>query len=142
MQNLSSLDLRPEQIAKMTVAYLTIADQSSSFVALLGLAGLAVSLAMQGVVENLAGSIIILGTHPFEVGDAVEVDGVTGSVKEIRVMNTKMESFDGKEIYIPNSVRFIASDAFEGCRKIVCKGQEGSYAQKYCEENGIKFVAE
>ena len=47
-----------------------------------------------------------------------------------------------KEIYIPNSVRFIASDAFEGCRKIVCKGQEGSYAQKYCEENGIKFVAE
>ena len=44
----------------------------TSFVALLGLAGLAVSLAMQGVVENLAGSIIILGTHPFEVGAAVE----------------------------------------------------------------------
>ena len=80
----------------------------TSFVTLLGLAGLAVSLAMQGVVENLAGSIIILGTHPFEVGDAVEVDSVTGIVKEIRVMNTKLESFDGKEIYIPNSKLYTA----------------------------------
>ena len=80
----------------------------TSFVTVIGLAGLAVSLAMQGVVENFAGSIIILGTHPFEVGDAVEVDTVTGVVKEIRIMSTRLESFDGKAIYIPNSKLYTA----------------------------------
>ncbi len=75
----------------------------TSFVTLLGLAGLAISLALQGVLENLAGGVILLASQPFRVGEAVETDGMIGIVRDIRLMNTRLESFDGKHIYIPNS---------------------------------------
>ena len=75
----------------------------TSFITLLGLAGLAVSLALQGVLENFAGGIILLSSQPFRIGDVVETDSISGTVKDIRLMNTLLESFDGKNIYIPNS---------------------------------------
>ena len=75
----------------------------TSFIALLSLAGLAVSLALQGILNNMASGFIVLGSHPFEVGDVIEHDGVTGTVREIRVLHTRVETFDGKMVYIPNS---------------------------------------
>ena len=75
----------------------------TSFIALLSLAGLAISLALQGILSNLASGMIVLGSHPFDVGDVIEHDGMSGTVREIRMMHTVMESFDGKVIYIPNS---------------------------------------
>ena len=75
----------------------------TSFLALLGLAGLAVSLALQSVLNNLAGGFIILSSHPFEVGHFVEHDGISGTVAEIRLQHTRLETPDGKMIYIPNS---------------------------------------
>lgn len=80
----------------------------TSFVTLIGLAGLALSLAIQGVLNNLAGGLIILGSKPFKVGDFVEADGVIGTVRDIRMMNTQLESIDGKGIYIPNSRLYTA----------------------------------
>ena len=75
----------------------------TSFVTLLGLAGLAVSLALQGVLSNLAGGFIIVSIHPYEVGHFIEHDGVSGTVREIRMQHTRLETPDGKMIYIPNS---------------------------------------
>lgn len=75
----------------------------TSFITLLGLAGLAVSLALQGVLGNLAGGFIILGSHPFEVGHFIEHDSVTGTVREIRMLHTRLETPDGRMVYVPNS---------------------------------------
>ena len=75
----------------------------TSFVTLLGLAGLAVSLALQGVLSNLAGGFIILSSHPYVVGHFIEHEGVSGTVREIRMQHTRLETPDGKMIYIPNS---------------------------------------
>ena len=74
-----------------------------SFVTLLGLIGLAVSLALQGVLSNLAGGFILLASHPFNVGDYIEHNSLSGTVKEIRMLHTRLETPDGKMVYIPNS---------------------------------------
>ena len=81
----------------------TIGIPVTSFVTLLGIAGLAVSLALQGVLSNLAGGFIILSTHPFALGHFIEHEGVTGTVREINMQHTRLETPDGKMIYIPNS---------------------------------------
>ena len=75
----------------------------TSFVALISLAGLAVSLALQGILSNLAGGFLILAGHPFEVGDFVEYDGITGTVREIRMQHTLIETLDCLMVYVPNS---------------------------------------
>jgi len=75
----------------------------TSFLALLSLAGLAVSLALQNVLSNLASGIIVLGSRPFEVGHVIEHEGITGTVREIRVLHTRIETFDGKMALVPNS---------------------------------------
>ncbi len=76
----------------------------TSFVTLLGLAGLAVSLALQGILSNLASGFIILTSHPFEAGHFIEQEGFTGTVQEIRMLHTRLLTPDGKMIYVPNSV--------------------------------------
>ncbi|MBQ8073449.1 MAG: mechanosensitive ion channel family protein [Clostridia bacterium] len=75
----------------------------TSFLALLSLVGLAVSLAVQNILSNLAGGILVLGSHPFETGDVIEHDGIAGTVREIRVLHTRVETFDGRMAFIPNS---------------------------------------
>ncbi|MBR6029807.1 MAG: mechanosensitive ion channel family protein [Clostridia bacterium] len=75
----------------------------TSFVALLSIVGIAVSLAVQGTLSNVVGGIIILASHPFSVGDFVEQDGFTGTVKEIGLLHTRMQTPDGRLIYVPNA---------------------------------------
>jgi small conductance mechanosensitive channel len=74
----------------------------TSFIAVLGAAGLAIGLALQGTLQNFAGGVVILLLKPFKVGDVVEVKGYLGTVKEIRIFYTIINSFDKKVIYIPN----------------------------------------
>ena len=76
----------------------------TSFITLLGLAGLAVSLALQGILSNLASGFIILSSRPFETGHFIEQEGFTGTVQEIRMLHTRILTPDGKMIYVPNSV--------------------------------------
>ncbi len=75
----------------------------SAWLAGLGIAGLAVSLAAQDSIKNLFGSVTILLDHPFRLGDFVAFDGKTGSVEEIGFRSTRLRTVDGHLVTIPNS---------------------------------------
>lgn len=74
----------------------------SSVITILGAAGLAASLALQNCLTNLCGGFIILFSKPFSAGDTVELDGTVGTVEAIGILYTKLNTFDGKTILIPN----------------------------------------
>lgn len=76
---------------------------TTSLIALLSVAGLAVSLALQSTLSNLAGGITLLVTKPFQVGDYVEADGVSGTISAIDLAYTTFVTVDNKEIFVPNS---------------------------------------
>ncbi len=76
--------------------------ETTSFIAVLGAAGLAVGLALQGSLANFAGGVLILLFKPFKVGDVIETQGFTGVVQSIQIFNTIMNTFDNKKIIIPN----------------------------------------
>lgn len=75
----------------------------TSIIALLSVAGLAVSLALQNTLSNLAGGIMLLVTKPFQVGDYVEADGVGGTIAAVDLSYTTFVTVDNKEIFVPNS---------------------------------------
>ena len=74
----------------------------TSFIAVIGAAGLAIGLALQGTLQNFAGGVIILFLKPFSVGDVIDVKGYLGIVKEIQIFYTILHTFDKKVVYIPN----------------------------------------
>jgi small conductance mechanosensitive channel len=76
--------------------------ETTSFVAVIGSAGLAVGLALQGSLSNFAGSVLILIFKPFKVGDIIQAQGQIGTVKEIQAFNTILLSPDNKVIILPN----------------------------------------
>jgi len=76
--------------------------QSSSLVAVFCAAGLAVGLALQGSLSNFAGGVLILVFKPFKVGDYIEAQGVSGTVKEITIFTTKINTFGNQSAIIPN----------------------------------------
>lgn len=75
---------------------------TTSFIAVLGAAGLAIGLALQGSLANFAGGVLILVSKPFRVGDAIEAQGFLGTVAEIQVLYTVINTFDGRRVVIPN----------------------------------------
>lgn len=75
---------------------------TTSFVTILGAAGLAVGLALQGSLSNFAGGVLILIFKPYRVGDTIETQGQSGSVKEIQIFNTILLTPDLKTIILPN----------------------------------------
>ncbi|NWN90127.1 mechanosensitive ion channel [Marinobacter adhaerens] len=75
---------------------------TTSFVALVGAAGLAVGLALQGSLANFAGGVLILIFKPFKVGDTIEAQGFLGAVDEISILYTIVNTFDNRRIVIPN----------------------------------------
>lgn len=75
---------------------------TTSFVAIIGAAGLAVGLALQGSLANFAGGVLILLFKPFKVGEVVETQGYIGKVHEIRIFETILKTFDNKTVIIPN----------------------------------------
>jgi small conductance mechanosensitive channel len=76
--------------------------ETTSFAAILASAGLAIGLALQGSLANFAGGILIIIFKPIKIGDFIEAQGVSGSVKEIEIFTTKLNTTDNKEIIIPN----------------------------------------
>lgn len=76
--------------------------KTSSLVAMLGAAGLAIGLALQGSLANFAGGVLILLFKPFKVGDFISAQGVDGTVKEISIFNTKLNTFGNQLAIIPN----------------------------------------
>ena len=77
--------------------------QTASIVALLGAAGLAVGLALQGTLTNLAAGVMLLLFRPYKVGDFIEAADRFGNVKEIDLFTTILQTFDNQQIIIPNS---------------------------------------
>lgn len=76
--------------------------EMTSFIALLGAAGLAIGMALSGTLQNFAGGVILLVIKPFKVGDVLEAQSYTGVVKEIQIFNTILTTFDNKTIILPN----------------------------------------
>lgn len=76
--------------------------QTASFIAVLGTAGLAIGLALQGSLANFASGLLIIISHPFKINDIIEGAGVKGTVQEINILTTKLRSED-KIIIIPNA---------------------------------------
>ena len=77
--------------------------ETTSIIAVLGAAGLAVGLALQGTLSNVAAGLMLLFLRPFRIGDWVEAAGVSGSVREIGLFTTTIDTFDNVYISIPNS---------------------------------------
>jgi len=75
---------------------------TTSFIALVGAAGLAVGLALQGSLANFAGGVLILIFKPFKVGDVIEAQGFLGTVMEIQILYTVLNTFDNRRVVIPN----------------------------------------
>ncbi len=77
--------------------------QTTSILAVLGAAGLAVGLALQGTLSNIAAGIMLLWLRPFRVGDYVEVSSVAGTVEEINLFHSRLRTWDGIYKFVPNS---------------------------------------
>ncbi|MFW5827094.1 MAG: mechanosensitive ion channel family protein [Alkalispirochaeta sp.] len=90
-------------ILAIIAAASTAGIQMTSFIALLGAAGLAVGLAFQGALSNFAGGILILATRPFSVGQFVEAGGHMGTVQEIQVLYTILDTPDNRRVVVPNA---------------------------------------
>lgn len=77
--------------------------QTASFIAVIGAAGLAIGLALQGSLSNFASGVLIIAFRPFKSGDFIEAGGTAGVVEEIKLFSTFIRSGDNKQIIIPNS---------------------------------------
>jgi len=76
--------------------------QTTSFIAVLGAAGLAVGLALQGSLSNFAAGVMLVLFRPFKVGDYIEAGGTAGTVEEMLIFSTKMKTPDNREVFVPN----------------------------------------
>lgn len=97
---------------------------TSSLTALVSVVTLGVTLAAEDILGNVAGGLVILSSHPFNIGDEIEVSGTVGVVREITLNHTKIETFDGQFVMQPNkelsSSRIINYTAM-GRRRVVRK---------------------
>ena len=79
-----------------------IGIQTTSFVAAIGAAGLAIGLALQGSLANFAGGVLILLFRPFKIGDWIEAQSVSGTVDSIQIFHTVLRTGDNKTVIVPN----------------------------------------
>ena len=108
------------KIVLFVVVITQLGVESASLIAVLGAAGLAIGLALQGSLSNFAGGVLILLLKPFKVGDFIKAQGVDGTVKEITIFTTKLLTFNNQLAIIPNgklSNENIINFTEEGIRK-------------------------
>ena len=99
LQSFISIGLK---VLLFVVVITQLGVKSSSLVAMVGAAGLAIGLALQGSLANFAGGVLILIFKPFKVGDWISAQGVEGSVKQISIFSTKLNTFGNQVAIIPN----------------------------------------
>lgn len=100
---LSSLMFYALMVAVLISAIGQVGVQTTSFVAILGAAGLAIGFALQGSLANLAAGVLLILFRPFKVGDFVTAGGVSGIIEEIGILFTQMRTPDNCRIILPNS---------------------------------------
>lgn len=76
--------------------------ETSSFIAIFASAGVAIGMALSGTLQNFAGGVLILFIKPYKIGDFIEFGGMTGTVKEIQIFHTVLNTVDNKAIIVPN----------------------------------------
>ncbi len=76
--------------------------QTASIIALLGAMGIAIGLALQGTLQNIAAGIMLLFLRPFRIGDYIDAEGLAGTVDEIGLFTTQMHTYDGVYVEVPN----------------------------------------
>lgn len=77
--------------------------QTTSIIAVLATAGLAIGLALQGTLQNIAAGIMLLFLRPFRIGDYIDAEGVAGTIDEIGLFTTDMHTYDGVYVQVPNA---------------------------------------
>ncbi len=95
--------------------------QTTSFIAIIGAAGLAIGLALQGSLANFAAGFLMIIFRPFKVGDFIEGAGVAGTVEEISIVTTQLKSPDNKTIIVPNAKMYgdnIVNYSTKGTRRV------------------------
>ena len=100
---ISSLTFSVLLVFVILAALSQLGIQTTSFMAVIGAAGLAIGLALQGSLSNFASGFLIILFKPFKVGDYVEAGGVSGTISKISVFTTEINSVDNKKIIVPNS---------------------------------------
>lgn len=105
-QSLATFILSVINIALYFILVITVVGilglETSSFLALFASAGVAVGLALSGTLQNFAGGVLILLLKPYKIGDYIEAQGYAGTVKEIQIFSTIINTADNKQIIIPN----------------------------------------
>jgi len=112
MRSLTSIGLKALVVV---TAISQLGVEMTSFVALLGAAGLAIGMAFSGTLSNFAGGVMILLFKPFKVGDYVHMQGEEGSVKEVLIFNTILTTLDNKVIILANGA--VANDTITNFTK-------------------------
>ena len=106
-ETLTTIFAKTAKVVVMVVVVIAVLQQfgvqTASLLAVVGAAGLAIGLAWQGTLSDIAAGIMILIMRPFKIGDAVEVAGTSGVVDEIGLVLTKLHTFDNIAMYMPNS---------------------------------------
>jgi small conductance mechanosensitive channel len=90
------------KVLTIITVFSQIGIEMTSFIAILGAAGLAIGLAFSGTLSNLAGGVMLLFFKPFSIGDYIQCQGESGTVNEIQIFHTIMTTTDNKTIIIPN----------------------------------------
>lgn len=88
----------------ITIVLSILGIPSTSIVTLIGTAGVAIGLAIQDSLSNVAGGILLMMTKPFKIGDYIMTNGVEGTVVQISIMHTRLDSFTNQAIFIPNGL--------------------------------------
>ena len=93
-------------VALKALLFISVASmvgvETTSFIAVLGAAGLAIGLALQGSLANFAGGVLVLMFRPYKVGDFIEAQGVAGTVFSIQIFHTVLKTPDNKVVVVPN----------------------------------------
>lgn len=90
-------------IAAILMALSQVGVQTTSFIAILGAAGLAIGLSLQGSLANMASGVLIITFRPFRAGEYVDAGGVSGTVNEVNIFQTILKTPDNKVVYVPNA---------------------------------------
>jgi len=120
--------------------------EMTSFVALLGAAGLAIGMAFSGTLSNFAGGVIILLLKPFKVGDYIETQGEEGTVREVQIFNTVLSTLDNKIIILANGA--VANDTIINFTKAKKRRVDWSFGIAYGDDLKVakdlltKFIKE
>lgn len=90
-------------IVTAVIALSQFGIQTTSILAVLGAAGLAIALALQGTLSNIASGVMLIWLRPFSVGEYVDAEGIAGTIVEVGLFATELKTYDGVFIFVPNS---------------------------------------